>query len=667
MNMDEQRLPDSALPAVVLIDASNAETVDAPVPAPRSDAETLAWLTGLAPLEYDRERKAAAALLKVRPLTLDKQVKAKGAELADAAKRAEAQARHDADVQAERERIERLATHRPVELPPDAFGAGGPVALVVEDHTHNQPRTADDDGKPRAQATVLTEIGQQHHLFHDEGGDAYAAIPAGAGTVVLAITGSDYRELLGRDYYRLAGKGANRNAVGDAVNTLSAIAKHDGPCESVFLRVGIAGEGIALDLGDGHHRAIVITGDGWELVDTAPVRFRRSGKPTPLPEPTTAELSPLWRVLNVSAPDRPLVLAWLLAALRPRGPYPVLTLVGEQGSAKSSAARILKSLIDPSAVLLRGPVKDERDLLVAARSSWVVTLDNLSGIDAQLSDALCRIATGGGLAARKLYTDHDETLIEVQRPVILNGIDELASRPDLAQRCIQIELPVIPESERRTEAAVWADFKLHAPAIFAALLDGVVRALRDVKTIKLANLPRMADFALWAAAGLPALGIDPDDFLTAYRDKQAQGIEDGLETSALARALRRFIERHGQWQGSKLYLLELLASEASDHDRALPGWPRTPRGLTNTLRRLAPSLRHIGITFAEDRSRDARTITMRCDPSCTSSKQASQTSSVTDPSLARDALTLVTHAKPVCMIVRPDDPTRGQVFEGEVL
>ena len=141
--------------------------------------------------------------------------------------------------------------------------------------------------------------------------------------------------------------------------------------------------------------------------------------------------------------------------MRPTGPYPVLILQGEQGTAKSTAAKVLRLLIDPSAAPLRTAPLDERDLMIAARNGWIIALDNLSGLSSWLSDALCRIATGGGVSTRELYSDTDEVLIDVQRPIILNGIDDIATRQDLIDRSIIINLEPIPENKRKPEAEFW--------------------------------------------------------------------------------------------------------------------------------------------------------------------------------------------------------------------
>ena len=110
------------------------------------------------------------------------------------------------------------------------------------------------------------------------------------------------------------------------------------------------------------------------------------------------------------------MVAWLVMALRPAGPYPVLALHGEQGSGKSTAAEALRMLIDPNEALLRPPPRDERDLVIAGSNGRIVALENLSVIQPWLSDALCRVSTGSGFATRELFTDADEAIFSVQLP-----------------------------------------------------------------------------------------------------------------------------------------------------------------------------------------------------------------------------------------------------------
>ena len=201
-------------------------------------------------------------------------------------------------------------------------------------------------------------------------------------------------------------------------------------------------EAIYLDLADDRWRAVEITCDGWRIMENPPAYFRRSPGMLPLPLPVVGgSIGELRELINIGeAEDFALLAAWLVGAIRPRGPYPVLVLHGEQGSAKSTMARLLRALIDPNSAGLRCEPRNRHDLMIAAKNGWVISLDNLSDIPAWLSDALCRLSTGGAFATRELYSDTDEVLFEAQRPVILNGIEELATRGDLLDRSLIIEL-----------------------------------------------------------------------------------------------------------------------------------------------------------------------------------------------------------------------------------
>ncbi len=129
-----------------------------------------------------------------------------------------------------------------------------------------------------------------------------------------------------------------------------------------------------------------------------------------------------------------LVAAWLVGALRPRGPYPILLVTGEQGTAKSTTCRMFRRLIDPSAADVRAIPRSEHDLAVTAASSWIVAFDNVSRIQPWFSDALCRLLTGSGFSTRRLYTNRDEEIFFATRPVMLNGIGILGAQADLLDR-----------------------------------------------------------------------------------------------------------------------------------------------------------------------------------------------------------------------------------------
>jgi hypothetical protein len=366
----------------------------------------------------------------------------------------------------------------------------------------------------------------------------------------------------------------------------------------VFVRVGEADNKLYLDLCDKAWRAVEIDGDGWRVIDKPPVRFRRSSGMTPLPEPERGgSITDLRKFLNVkSDADFVMVVSWLLAAFRNRGPYPVLVLTGEQGSAKSTLSAILRSLIDPNVAPLRSLPREIRDLFIAANNGHALVFDNLSSLPDWLSDALCRLATGGAFAVRQNYTDQDEVLFDAVRPIILNGIEDVATKGDLVERSIVSMLTPIDESKRKTEAELWASFEAARPRLLGALLNAVSRGIKRLPQTTMEKLPRMADFALWATACETEFCPPGTTFNSAYSSNRDNAVEIAIEASPLAAAIRSLMAgRTGtEWTGTSTQLLADLASVAGEGATKSRAWPKVPNALSSKLRRAAPDLRKVG-------------------------------------------------------------------------
>ena len=236
------------------------------------------------------------------------------------------------------------------------------------------------------------------------------------------------------------------------------------------LRVAYVDGAAWLDLGTLTGEAVKITAAGWEIVAAPPILFRRTALSGVLPEPVAGgDLAELWDLLNVVPESRPVLLAWLVAALLPDLPHPIAALVGEQGTGKSTASRMLAGLLDPSPAQLRKPPRDVEGWTTAAAGSWVVGVDNLSTIPAWWSDSLCRAVTGDGDVRRRLYSDADLTVFAFRRVVLLNGIDLGGVRDDLAERLLTVELHRI--TERRYDADLTAAWEDAHPRILGALVD----------------------------------------------------------------------------------------------------------------------------------------------------------------------------------------------------
>ena len=344
---------------------------------------------------------------------------------------------------------------------------------------------------------------------------------------------------------------------------MEAKAHFDADERDIHVRVAGLDDRLYLDLADAAWRAVEIARAGWRIVDRPPVRFRRAAGMQPLPTPDRGGSIALLRsYLNVQTDaDFVLVVSWMLAVLRPHGPYPVLVLSGEQGSAKSTFSRILRALLDPNAAPLRALPREDRDLFIAATNSHLLTFDNVSGLSSWISDTLCRLATGGGFAVRQLYTDDGEVIFSATRPVILNGIEDIVTRPDLADRSLFLQLQPIPEASRRTEAEFWQAFRRDCPKILGALLDCLVHGLRKLPTTRLNCHPRMADFAHWATACETAVW-PAGTFIDAYMGNRAQTVDSMIEADQVASTVRTWMDGQTKCSGTASDLLTRLSEHA---------------------------------------------------------------------------------------------------------
>ena len=480
---------------------------------------------------------------------------------------------------------------------------------------------ANDHHAGAKQADALITLALSANLFHTDDGKGYADIDVGGHRETWPIRSTGFREWLLRRYYTETGSSPNAEAMRTAIETIAAKARFDGPVHAVHVRVGGHDGKIYLDLADESWRAVEIDLQGWHVISAPPVRFRRHPGMLALPAPKQGgSVETLRSFINVegdpesgSDPDFVLVVSWLLAALRDRGPYPGLALKGDEGSAKSTLVRVLRRLIDPSKVRERRLPREDRDLFIAAQNAYVVAFGNVSQIPDWLSDSLCSLATGGGFATRQLYTDSDEILFDAMRPVVLNGI-EFGTRSDLADRLIFLKLPRIPERARRSEEEFWAGFDEERPAILGALLDVVVQGLKALPDVKLERLPRMADFARWATACETALW-PPGTFKRAYERNRRGATYDVIEADPIAFALFTLMANveKGAWSGTATELLDKLEVVVGEKEAKRKTWPTSAAALGARLRRLATRLRRLGIKFDYDREghRSARVITIR--------------------------------------------------------
>lgn len=436
-------------------------------------------------------------------------------------------------------------------------------------------------------------------LFHTPDSTPYATTDIDGEVRTIPVKSDAYRSFVRRQAF-LAGETLTQAAVRDRVTHDADFAVFDGEEHPVYLRVGV-NDGfvfqglkakktnrIFVDLGNGSY--VCVSSTGWKVTTSPACKFRRAAGMLPLPVPVKGDVHLLRPFVNLDDADYHLFLTLLVAAFRFGLPTPITLITGEHGSGKTTLARIFRKLVDPSSAPVQSASNNERDLQIAANNSWVVNIDNQSKLSDALSDNLCKLATGSGLRTRTLYTDSDEQIFSAIRPVLVNSIEELATRPDFLSRTVHLHTREI--TKRKSEQEMWVEFDAVAPQILGGLMDAVSRAMRDFSSVK--GDFRMEDFARWSIAAAPALGFTGDDFIKAYDANQRKSTLHALDDSPIYLSLHRILE-NGDFRGTTNELLTKLVYTAGFNMSGRGDMPRSPKALACQLDRLTPNLRADGV------------------------------------------------------------------------
>ncbi|WP_254709956.1 ATP-binding protein [Streptomyces lunaelactis] len=458
---------------------------------------------------------------------------------------------------------------------------------------------SEKDGKGPSQASQLVTLARERYdLVTSEDGRPYGVKKHGPNLALPLRGRAGLRSQLARIFTDInQGAVASQSALADAMTVLEGIAASTDPVP-VLLRVAGDAEQVVVDLGTADGRCVVAAPDGWSVQDRSPVLFRRSGAMAVMPEPvhdSDHEGLPLLRSLvNMDDEAFHQLVAWLVAAWIPHIPHPVLTFKGEQGTGKSKAAQTIVNLIDPSPAAKRSQPRDVKSWATQAFNSWALCLDNISMIPPWLSDTLCKAVTGDGIVDRALYTDDDVVVLTFRRVLAMTTIDAGALAGDLAERLLMLDLQLIDEDKRRTEEELDNAFRDARPMILAALFDLLAAVLKELPNVQLERMPRMADFARVLAAVDRIKGWQT---LASYTTSSADVAADALEGDPFGSAVVSLVEADGSWSGTAGMLLEHLPHPEMPHQK----WPKDATRAGGQLKRLAPILRSVGITFDDSK------------------------------------------------------------------
>lgn len=466
-------------------------------------------------------------------------------------------------------------------------------------------------------ATQLTDLMHQaaSQLWHTPDREPFATFVENGIVSHVAVYSSDFAELAQRIFYLKTQRAIASDAVKAAVNTIAATAKYNGRQEPVYSRVAHHEDAIWVDLGDETWQAVRIDAYGWHLVPSQeiPVKFRRSRASRPLPVPQQGgSLDDLRGLFAIPDDDWRLLIGWMIGVFQPAGARAHLELIGRQGSGKSTLARAIIAMTDPTSIPGRALSKDEEALIIAVQNRAALAFDNVSVLSPEMSDAWCRLSTGGGLGKRKLHSDQEEILIQAQLPILWTSIVPIAAgRDDLQDRSVTVRLEALGEERYRSEREIDALFEEMLPKLTGALYTLVSMALRTMGTIQLERRPRLADFAEWVEAAAPALGWESGSFVELMQASRYASSSQAVDGSPVGRLLVDLSKQEPEWHGQMSDLLEKLKGMADDETRRQRSFPKDATRLSRTIRRLEAPLEVMGVGIEFARSREGRAVTLR--------------------------------------------------------
>lgn len=465
------------------------------------------------------------------------------------------------------------------------------------------------DGKnedKKGQIDILIDIVEDIETYRTSMDETYVTIQIRENNV--NVKSERFKKWIVSQFYNIESKIPTNDNIAKIILLLESRAMNEVNEVLVERRCATVVNCIYYDLKDDSCNVVKVSRDGWEIIKDPPVIFARTKtmyrQVTPERNGNLDILDKWFRYKD----ENHLILqkVILVASLIPNIARPIQVLHGEKGSSKTSTMKLVRDIIDPAIVPVVSIPKTIDDLAVYISKNYVPCFDNIDTISNQVSDLLCIAVTGGGHTKRKLYTDDEEQVMFFQRFIVLNGINVVATRSDLLDRCILLELERIPPNERKEEKVLREEFDKDKPIILGAIFETLSKAMSIYDQVELNNLGRMADFTRWGYAIAEVLGIGGDKFLEAYLNNQNNANIEALESHPVGFAMYKFMEDKTVWSGSPTKLLSELEIVAGFEkiDTTNSNWAKTPNVLSRRLNEIKSNLLDVGIEFERSKGKN---------------------------------------------------------------
>ncbi|WP_105618646.1 hypothetical protein [Vallitalea okinawensis] len=455
------------------------------------------------------------------------------------------------------------------------------------------------------QSDIILDLLKGIEVIKDDYDTVYAKIKVGNLTELVNTRKKKFKYYIIKKFLDDRGTPPSDNSISQAINAIEAGAIFSTEPKNVGKRVVKVDNTFNYDLANSKYQYIRIAPSGCKVTNDSNVYFSRSGNMrTQVMPDFSLNCRELFDLLKKhfrfkTKNDLILLATYLVSCFVPDIPHPILVLYGEKGAAKSTSMKMIKSIVDPSIQGLITMPNSKQDLAVVLANNYMPSFDNLDIITPEKSDMLCMAATGGGFAKRQLYTDDEEVILTFKRCVMLNGINIVATRPDLLDRSILIELERISEEERKTEEEVWEEFDADKPKILGAILLTLSKAMSMYNIIRPKKLGRMADFTKWGYISAEVLELGGDKFLKAYLDNQSKANEEAVGSHPVAATVQALMRDKDSYESSVSDLLVALerVAEVEKIDIKVKSFPKAPNILSKRLKEVKSNLALIGITY----------------------------------------------------------------------
>jgi hypothetical protein len=490
--------------------------------------------------------------------------------------------------------------------------------LIMSNSEESNAQLNDYSGDSKVERIV--RFAQANATFGvDKNDQAFAVLGERNNSVAYALYGKAFKKWLQYQAYQHDDI-LKIDDLNEALSILNAHATFEGGDLNVHLRIApVPTGGVEIDCADTDNTRI--------RLENGTVSVLTKGSDLLFHQPQTMQSLPIpaekgdWRALlaflNMSEEEKLLFVGWITYVFaHPRDPstgYPLLVIRGSQGTGKSFLCKsIIRGLVDPNVSGIQLFPKEPKDLVISSQNAAVLIYDNLRKLSKEWSDVLCIAATSGVLSSRKLYSDAEENVMHLHVPLVLNGIHNFIEEPDLASRCLNVQLFPLEGGQRESEKQLESRLKFQLPSIFRGLLDITAQALLKVDTVEVLYPERMLGFVHWLAALEQVIDL-PNALQKSYKKNLCQALLDSIQESPLAYSVLQFAKQYTEdhWRGKPQDLLTVLGARVTQRVRNNSAqWPQNAIALSKRLSALQTALAAQGVVLVLGERNKHRQITL---------------------------------------------------------